>query len=1082
MNGQTPQQSSNIKYNVDKLVADKATQVQVPTTKGTFQNTGNGTVDTTTGGWSATSKVENYPVFSVKWGPARKAFTRQGETAQNIVGKSHLYIYFGVDRLFSRDSNQMGTDTASGHGNNMFTYAGIHASYIILYNKWSNNNANWAVPVTPDMYEVNEAMVTGATIDALGYITPPNSHTAYYTGWIETPWSTGDGTQDYEMHASFWRCQDEYNSGTALVLYRGPYGDYPFIGASTGEYMPKVKFMRNNQLVETYLWLTEPLSDPHTVFDQVSMWNAAANGRQDVAIAQGASGGLMIEDDIAFPPALALRPHLFAYNEYYNCMIPSMRVHGGGEWLDDDPESGYVTFPNLRFKGNKLFLKTSTLTLNEIDLIMKGQYSWQNKMTAGTGEVMYTQAMPDLYNHLVDMIFLPEQGLMNPVGRTAVALQDLKCAIHARVLYNRTEGIFVLQFWNLNPSSPSGGTEPSVFSNHTIATDWIPWSELYLPNFKDSANKYEGRTCIFRYNDFVTGAFDYADTIPDTEFSGTLDVRSGLQFYSLMHNNEIDGAGEGCQDYTLPLEIYKFHDLDYKKNEMEDDDQVLIRHPLSGGGATIQYAPMGEIGLPDVDTDVTQMQIDQNSIQWGSWTDEYEDEHKFLQLYAFPDNNRQEVLKKLLYPDTTDVVLRRRYVNDQSENVLEVDYLALQHVLNGIPDTLATNTTLYSLNYHGEDATTGQKVWQLYNFHDQGYQQSVDSLTPGCAQFVVRNQYHGAVTADITYVPVYDIYHKVDSAGVTSKSIELSPSGTPTELRLYDFLGCASTYSSLSQKPTFKTLTDDGYSVLVRDDDDGVGPCLKYFDLRYLSRYSDDDISDPIGGGFNEQSIDTRITSNSMNAPFFQLHDFSQPTVSTVNIQLRYDGCTYHLTNGLQQPEDVQFVMRNARTGKEIQYFDFTITAPTIQASDLPFPDPGGDIQDIYDDIDEIWDYIHNDIEGHYWETGGSSSTCYGSDIGDSNGNSVINLDSKTLDGNWTTDGSHTVNQGLSVVGAAGIGGALSVTGNGHFSNDVVVNSMLQAGCIYAAGPIAITGSGGTLQIGNTTLNETQLQQLLRLI
>lgn len=168
------------------------------------------------------------------------------------------------------------------------------------------------------------------------------------------------------------------------------------------------------------------------------------------------------------------------------------------------------------------------------------------------------------------------------------------------------------------------------------------------------------------------------------------------------------------------------------------------------------------------------MQIDQNSIQWGSWTDEYEDEHKFLQLYAFPDNNRQEVLKKLLYPDTTDVVLRRRYVNDQSENVLEVDYLALQHVLNGIPDALATNTTLYSLNYHGEDATTGQKVWQLYNFHDQTYQQSADSLTPGCAQFVVRNQYHGAVTADITYVPIYDIYHKVDSAGPVSKSIELN--------------------------------------------------------------------------------------------------------------------------------------------------------------------------------------------------------------------------------------------------------------------------------------------------------------------
>lgn len=62
------------------------------------------------------------------------------------------------------------------------------------------------------------------------------------------------------------------------------------------------------------------------------------------------------------------------------------------------------------------------------------------------------------------------------------------------------------------------------------------------------------------------------------------------------------------------------------------------------------------------------------------------------------------------------------------------------------------------------------------------------------------------------------------------------------------------------------------------------------------------------------------------------------------------------------------------------------------------------------------------------------------------------------------------------------IGGCLEVDGVGTFNSDVLVNSMLQAGCIYANGPIAITGSGGVLQIGNTTLNEAQLIQLLRLV
>ena len=324
MNGQTPQQSSSIKYNVDKLVADKATQVQVPTTKGTFQNTGNGTIDTTTGGWSATSKVENYSIFSVKWGPARHAFTRQGETAQSIVGKSHLYMYFGVDRLFSRNIPNF---RDMSHGNNMFSFGSVCPSYIILADiGWTTNPANWCVPLTPSMFEVNSAMVQGSQVDDDGYIEPPNAEAAYYTGWVETPWSNESSTSNYEMFASFWRCWDGADGNIALVLYRGPYTSFPFLGSSTGSNMPDVKVVdpdNTGSLDIRPLFLTEVISEFYTIFDEIETINGI------VGIAQGHSGSLQIETDLLNPPALALRGHLYTYNSS-SFMIPAMTIQDNG--------------------------------------------------------------------------------------------------------------------------------------------------------------------------------------------------------------------------------------------------------------------------------------------------------------------------------------------------------------------------------------------------------------------------------------------------------------------------------------------------------------------------------------------------------------------------------------------------------------------------------------------------------------------------------------------------------------------------------------------------------------------------------
>lgn len=125
----TPQQNADVKKNVQSLLASRDQQVQVPTTKGTFHNTENGWVNTTAGGWTSDPKLENYSVFSVKWGPVRNIFAAAGETAESVKGKSHLYMYFGPDRLQSRNFGNYGWD---GLTNAEMRLNGIHVRHVFM--------------------------------------------------------------------------------------------------------------------------------------------------------------------------------------------------------------------------------------------------------------------------------------------------------------------------------------------------------------------------------------------------------------------------------------------------------------------------------------------------------------------------------------------------------------------------------------------------------------------------------------------------------------------------------------------------------------------------------------------------------------------------------------------------------------------------------------------------------------------------------------------------------------------------------------------------------------------------------------
>lgn len=130
------------------------------------------------------------------------------------------------------------------------------------------------------------------------------------------------------------------------------------------------------------------------------------------------------------------------------------------------------------------------------------------------------------------------------------------------------------------------------------------------------------------------------------------------------------------------------------------------------------------------------------------------------------------------------------------------------------------------------------------------------------------------------------------------------------------------------------------------------------------------------------------------------------------------------------------------------------------------------DITIINQDLDEIWEDIYElsgwcgelsaQLSGQYWEQGGDSTTNYGSDIGNSGGTGVIDLDGQELVGCWKTS-DFTVDYTLNVGCTANVGTLVA--------SDVI-------GCTGTFGPL----NASSFTLGSTSLSESQLQQLLRLI
>ena len=603
---------------------------------------------------------------------------------------------------------------------------------------------------------------------------------------------------------------------------------------------------------------------------------------------------------------------------------------------------------------------------------------------------------------------------------------------------------------------------------------------------------------IWRPTDNVIGRFDWTDITEDSWYA----LSANGAFKSIGRTDDIYGD-EGTT-HAEAVEVYRFSDLDYTKQTIEADDQYLVRHPDGDGGAVLQYAPLSAF-LPNVDTRMP-LSVDQNSIDYAETSSD-----SYLQLFRFPDNQRID--EKTALSDTTDAVLRHRYIS-AGQQIVEVDYLDVSSVINPIPDRDAEGSQTSSLQRHGTEEKTGREIWDIYKFHDTTYRttygavrdtadilvrdhsavkyvplsslsgggagyppdadvpeagtssietreissgekvlqlyefdeqhsavedsfitfQDTDSTHPftplGCTDplFLVRrgdgtpgNEYY----LDYTRIHVAQKHEPIDSEyedmGRSLDRIQNpdSPGGDEQVLELYNFLSG----STVTLDPT-DIEPDDG--ILVRKDESGE-KTLEYMTFDSLSNFTPIEKGDSNFDGNEDKSVHTYWYVG--NDWAIELYNWrTEGTAAPVTIY--GDGCTYRWpqnTKTTTPSNTADYILvkhEDANGNMVLQYRQLEVTMPTLTGYDQEITNIDNRIVVISGAVDVLSSQISG-LSGNYWESGGDSSTCYGSDIADSFGNSVIDLDRCELVANWTTHGNHSITGDLSV------GGSIHVLGCG---------------------------------------------------
>lgn len=570
--------------------------------------------------------------------------------------------------------------------------------------------------------------------------------------------------------------------------------------------------------------------------------------------------------------------------------------------------------------------------------------------------------------------------------------------------------------------------------------------------------------------------------------------------------------------------------------------QFLTRHKDQNGYWQLGYSTLSAMVSGALSVNVDSDVVAQKSLEWAE-----DDGQEYLQLYGMDVAGRptEQVDLKLaktnyhdLLPDDEEFVIR---TGVGGEIIYKNVAVTLSAFTSGTAYEISGDTNVAAVGRKSiqtvEDNMLGEKYHQLYNF-DSGnivgcyttvlFDEDVSApVLPTGTTFVVR-QPDGNGGMEIGYMELSakQAHEKLDSGAASPRGYSLEYAsyyrpgdGCENRIQLWEFdYGCAHHVTSAETSAYW------GNSILYRNTMDGCTWTLGYMSFDSVKEFVPENIGDSQLNPLHYQTYNKSINKywdgcENLGRWAFELYDW-QTGYDHQSLTIYNNGCTYYWPQNDRtdsSPTEWDYILVkhvDSNGNQELQYKLLEVTMPNIT-------DYGSDISDIYNHINNYYyeiqylssciDDLSGQLSGNYWESGGDSGTCYGSNIADSNQIIVIDLDNKALEGDWDCNGTFyadyfdvgcSISLGNTTIGHNNIhldgqyqfvggcsyfsDGYLYVNGSINAENSITAGCGFYTGCAYfTPGCAYIDGTftvGCSLVIGCTSLSESQLSALLALI
>lgn len=485
------------------------------------------------------------------------------------------------------------------------------------------------------------------------------------------------------------------------------------------------------------------------------------------------------------------------------------------------------------------------------------------------------------------------------------------------------------------------------------------------------------------------------------------------------------------------------------------------------------------------------------------------------EIYGFHNLSDVQKISTFSQLSNYDIVARK-----ETNGKAEIKYLSLSSLSGGAGEIISGDT-----NFCITDAYPPKSIelcsndsWNIkyYQLHDFFEPQKRNALSNDVVLVRAINQQDNR--PELQYVHLSSISSNIVSGDANfdykGQSIFLSSDDAGNKYyQLYGFSDFGSVANSvtvdLMETQAQKTLESNVEAVVRVNGKNGFvhylsGMPLQFADLPTDTRFRNQEDH----GTF---SIDEKQDSNYRYLELYNFGDNSY-TQGNLNIQLDYDQ-----TKPITASEH-DLLVRNRQTGA-LEYRSLEVYLPKDEAQQEYIGYVYQQLTGTQADLTSLSSTVLS-ADGKYWIKGEDNTENYGSSIGDSSKQQVINLDSKqllnagtpavdwhwqTLNGTWKT---------TTIQGQTATGGELTANFNGtsqglHAAQDLKLdsnygvtiesgkNGIVRPVTIVATGNINIQAKNGyhilsncdlwiannkVLKIGNTTINETQLQKLLALI